>query len=164
MRTFTGSTFSRLKEMDARASTLFHLLCSASLLMSFRVLPFAVNTFLKFFALAMALSQTYSQLAITNGGFAVKFPTGDWSREEPPAALRDAINQHGKLLLYAESSNGKFFVSQFDYPPRGNQVGFVAGFLGGVRKSSAQRGVTVHEEFGTFHGGAWPTYTYSHKV
>ena len=105
-----------------------------------------------------------AQLAITNGGFSVKFPSAEWEEYEPPQQLKDLISKHGDLLLYAEAPTGKFFVSQFMYPKGARKDEFVAGFLNGSRESAKKDGIKLEENYGTFRSGAWPTYTYTHEL
>ena len=122
--------------------------------------------FTKLLGLTLLLSlQSYAQLAITNGGFRIKFPNAEWTKVEPPAGLTDMLqNAGGKLLFYVESNDSKCFVSRFDYPPRANMSRFVAGFIGGVRKSSAKKGMQIEEHFNEFRGGEWPSYSYDMDV
>lgn len=107
---------------------------------------------------------SYAQITFTNGGFEFKLSPG-WSKQPPPSVVSQPITQAGgKMLLYAESPSGKFFVSRFDFPSSGNQVGFVAGFIGGVRNSTKKNGVEIDEKFGTFRGTEFPTYTFSRNI
>ena len=114
-------------------------------------------------AILLSLS-CYGQLTFTNGGFEFKLSPG-WSKQPPPDVVMKPITQAGgKMLFYAESAGGKFFVSRFDFPAGGNQVGFVAGFIGGVRNSTKKNGVEIDEQFGTFRGTEFPTYTFSRNI
>lgn len=120
---------------------------------------------LRIFLAAILLSfECHAQFTFTNGGFQFKLTPG-WSQQTPPDIVRKPITQAGgKMLFYAESAEGKFFVSRFDFPAAGSPVGFVAGFIGGVRNSTKKNGVEIDEQFGTFRGTEFPTYAFSRNI
>jgi hypothetical protein len=125
-----------------------------------------LKTSLKLLATIVLLSlHAYGQGGFTNGGFRVKFPSEDWSQETPPDVVREPITKGGgQMVLYAESSTGRFFVSKFDYPRIGNQTAFVSGFLRGVRNSTKKAGAEIEEHFGNFRDTQLPTYTFDRKI
>lgn len=125
-----------------------------------------MRTYPKLLAIIVLSSlHAYGQGGFTNGGFQVKFPSDDWSQETPPAAASDPIKKGGgQMVLYAESSTGRFFVSKFDYPRITNPGAFVSGFLRGVRNSTKKAGAEMDEHFGNFRDTQLPTYTFDRKI
>ena len=123
-----------------------------------------MNALKNFLAAILLTVPSYAQVTFTNGGFEFKLSPG-WSKQPPPSVVSQPISQAGgKMLFYAESASGKFFVSRFDFPAVGNQVSFVAGFIGGVRNSTKKGGIQIDEKFGTFRGTEFPTYTFSRNL
>jgi hypothetical protein len=117
-------------------------------------------------ALLILLSlHSHAQLSITNGNFRVTLPTSEWKRQTPPAALTDPLTKSGATILwYVESPTARFFVCRFDFRPGSKPVPFIAGFVRGVRNSSAKAGAQIEEHVGSFRDTQLPAFVFDANI